>query len=358
MKYRNLKSTDLQLSEVGFGVWSVSTNWWGEVSEDAGIQLLRQAADLGITFFDTADTYGAGYGEEILGKALADRRSELVIGTKFGYDLDAHRDGGAHKERPQDWSPGFVKRACEKSLARLQTDHIDLYQMHNARLSAIQRDDTFAALDDLKSEGKIRHYAVAVGPDIGWLEEGRHTLEKRRVPAQIIYSVLEQDPANAFIASAQASGIGVYCRVPHASGMLDGSYTKDTTLDNMPYEPGDHRAWRKMQWMKKSIEKLGQIDFLISGKPATVAQIAIKFCLMPRIMASCIPTITNEDQLREYAAAPEIDDIPQGELDRLAELYADNFGAGDKDPMKSSQSLTGWVTADNEPVEPQAVAPH
>lgn len=356
MKYRKLAGTDLTLSEVGFGVWSVSTNWWGEVSEADGIALLRKAFDKGITFFDTADTYGEGYGEEILAKALGGQRDQIVIGTKFGYDLDAPRSGH-HRERPQNWSPEFVKAACEKSLARLGTDRIDLYQMHNSRLTAIQRDDTVAALDDLSTEGKIKHWGVAVGPDIGWIEEGEYTLRERAVPAQLIYSILEQDPADRFIRSATEANVGVFCRVPHASGMLDGTYTKDTKLDSTPFDADDHRSYRKMQWLSQSLEKLKQIDFLVSGKQATVGQIAIKFCLAPPIMASCLPTITNETQLDEYAAAPDIDELPAAELEKLSELYANNFGTGEKDPMKSSQSPTGLVTAANSPVERMATAP-
>ncbi len=354
MKYRDLAGTDLTLSEVGFGVWSVSTNWWGEIDEASGIDLLRAAFDRGITFFDTADTYGSGYGEEIMAKALAGHRDKIVIGTKFGYDLDAPREGH-HKERPQNWSPDFVAAACEKSLRRLGTDFIDLYQLHNSRLTAIQRDDTLAALEDLQAAGKIRHWGVAVGPDIGWIEEGEYTLRERRAPAQIIYSILEQDPANRFIDAATEAGVGVFCRVPHASGMLDGTYTKDTELDSMPFDADDHRSYRKMQWLRQSIEKLKKIDFLISGKPATVGQIAIKYCLSPAIMASCVPTITSIEQLDEYVAAPDIDEIPSEELSRLAELYRDNFGTGEREPMKSSQSPTGWVDVSNSPVE-QAVA--
>ena len=356
MKYRNLAGTDLTLSEVGFGVWSVSTNWWGEISEADGISLLKKAFDKEITFFDTADSYGEGYGEEILAKALGDQRDKIVIGTKFGYDLEAPRSGH-QRERPQNWSPDFVKAACEKSLTRLATDYIDLYQMHNSRLTSIQRDDTVAALDDLRTEGKIKNWGVAVGPDIGWIEEGEYTLSERRVPAQIIYSVLEQDPADRFIRAATEANVGVFSRVPHASGMMDGTYTKDTKLDSMPFDADDHRSYRKMQWLSQSVEKLKQIDFLISGKPATVGQIAIKFCLVPPIMASCVPTITNEAQLEEYVAAPDIDELPADELQRLFVLYADNFGTGDKDPMKSSQSPTGWVNTVNSPVERMSATP-
>lgn len=187
MRYRKLKSTDLVLSEVGFGVWSVATNWWGVTDRDLGVRLLREARDLGITFFDTAPAYGDGYGETILADAFAPSElNELVIGTKFGYDLDAPRTG--HRERPHDWSPSAVAASCEASLKRLNVDCIDLYQMHNPRLDAIRRDDTFEQLEALKQAGKIQSYAVAVGPDLGWQDEGVAAVSERKIPAQIIYS--------------------------------------------------------------------------------------------------------------------------------------------------------------------------
>ena len=330
-------------------------NWWGEVKEEDGINLLQKAADKGITFFDTADTYGAGYGEEIIPKALADRRKDLVIGTKFGYDIEAPREG--HMERPQQWDPDFVKKACEGSLRRLQTDYIDIYQYHNPRLKALQRDDTIAALEDLKAEGKIRYYGVAVGPDIGWLEEGMYAVNEMKVPAELIYSILEQDPADIMMETAAKNGVGVYSRVPHASGMLDGKYTKDTVLEESPFDPSDHRAYRRMHWLKNSIEKLNKIDFMFAGKPATVGQIAIKFTLMPEIMASCLPTMTSVEQIDEYAAACDIDDIPQSETDQLAALYTDNFGVGEPDPQKSSVSGTGWVDHNNQPFDRSLMKP-
>ena len=112
MKYRKLGKTDLTVSEVGFGVWTVSTPWWGVKEEDEGLALLRQAFDLGVTLFDTADTYGNGKGEEMLATAFPDNRDEIVIATKFGYDFytnDGKRDG--HKELPQDFPPAFVRSA-------------------------------------------------------------------------------------------------------------------------------------------------------------------------------------------------------------------------------------------------------
>ena len=355
MKHRQLKLTDLILSEVGFGVWSVATTWWGVTDRDFGVQLLRKARDLGITFFDTAPAYGDGYGETILADAFtAGEINDLVIGTKFGYDLEAPRVG--HRERSHDWSPEAVAKHCEQSLDRLKIDCIDLFQMHNARLDAIRRDDTFEELGRLKDAGKIRHYAVAVGPDLGWQDEGIASVSERRVPAQIIYSILEQDPARAIIDAAIANDVGVFTRVPHASGMLDGTHTKDTVLDETPFGQSDHRSYRRLMWMKSAIRKLASIDFLLENYDATIGQLAIRFCLMPNVVASCTPTITSEETLQEYAAAGDMGGFSAEDATALDHLYAANFGVDEEPPrMKSSVSPTGFVLMDGvTKVEPVA----
>ena len=346
MRYRKLKSTDLVLSEVGFGVWSVATNWWGVTDRDLGVRLLREARDLGITFFDTAPAYGDGYGETILNDAFsASDLNELVIGTKFGYDLDAPRTG--HRERPHDWSPAAVAASCEASLKRLNVDCIDLYQMHNPRLDAIRRDDTFEQLEALKQAGKIRSYAAAVGPDLGWQDEGVAAVSEREIPAQIIYSILEQDPARAILSAAENHGVGVFTRVPHASGMLDGTYTKDTVLDEKPFSGSDHRSYRRLMWMRSTIGKLPTLDFLLENYDATIGQLAIRFCLIPDVVASCTPTITSSEMLAEYVAAADIKPISADDAAELDRLFLSNFGVEEAPArMKSSVSKTGFVLMD------------
>lgn len=321
MKYRQLGKTDLNISEVGFGVWTVGTSWWGKIEEPQGINLLRQAFDLGVNFFDTGDTYGEGYGEEILAKALKQQRHDIVIGTKFGYDFYTHAIREGHQERPQKWTPGFVRYACEQSLRRLDTDYIDLYQLHNPKMDAIEDDELFGTLDELMNEGKILHYGFAIGPDIGWEEEGTAAIQYREAQAmQIIYSILEQDPARAWFPQAQERQTGLITRVPHASGMLDGTYTKDTVFD-----ASDHRSHRRQEWLSASLAKIAHIDFLTENIDATIGQIAIKFALSGGMVASTLPNITNLPQLTEFAATSETEDIPQEFLDRLSELYDENF---------------------------------
>ena len=321
MKYRAVGKTDLEISEVGFGVWTVSTNWWGKIDEDQALALLVKGFDLGINFFDTADTYGTGYGERVLAKALKRQRHEIVIGTKFGYDFYSNVDREGHQERPQKFEPEFIRYACEQSLTRLETDYIDLYQLHNPRIDVIEKDEVFDTLDELVNEGKIRHYGVALGPDIGWFEEGEASMREREVPAmQIIYSILEQDPARRFFPIAEEEGTGLITRVPHASGMLDGTYTKDTVFD-----PSDHRSHRRREWLERSLKKVAQLDFLTEGLSSTIGQIAIRFALSGPQVASVLPNITNARQLEEFAAAPDTEEIPEEFLDRLARLYEEDF---------------------------------
>lgn len=323
MKYRTLRGTELELSTVGFGVWSVATNWWGVTDDDQGLRLLRQAYDSGVNFFDTADTYGSGKGETMLAQAFADRRDKIVIGTKFGYDFRRHaekREG--HTEMPQDFSPKFVRTALEESLSRLETDYVDLYQLHNPRLTAIESDELFAALEDMKDAGKIRYYGVALGPDIGWEEEGISAMRHRGVPSvQIIYSILEQDPARAFFPVADECGTGLLSRVPHATGMLDGTYTP-----GMNFPASDHRAHRKREWLETSLRKVSTLDFLYGeGTGRTVGQAAIQFALSQPAIASVLPNITSEEQLTEFLAAPDTPELTQDELSRIAELYNHDF---------------------------------
>ena len=323
MKYRDLGTTDLSVSEVGFGVWTVSTGWWGKIEEPLAVDLLVKAFDYGVNLFDTADTYGLGYGEEILAKALKRQRHDIVIGTKFGYDFYTHQEREGHTERPQDFSPEFIRYACEESLRRLDTDYIDLYQLHNPRIDTIEDDEVFHALDELVEEGKIRYYGVALGPDIGWFEEGEAAMTERHAPVlQIIYSILEQDPARRFFPIADSAKTGLLTRVPHASGLLDGTYTKDTV-----FGPGDHRSHRRTEWLEQGLRKLAHLDFLTEDLSSTIGQIAIKFALSGAQVASVLPNITNAAQLEEFALAPESEDVPSEYVDRLWDLFDESFMA-------------------------------
>ncbi|MFB3816312.1 MAG: aldo/keto reductase [Candidatus Methylomirabilales bacterium] len=327
MRYRKFGTTDLTASEVGFGVWTVGTSMWGIKDEAAGIGLLRRAFDLGITFYDTADVYGDGLGERILAKAFAGKRDAVVYSTKFGYDFYAHPGvQPGQRERPQDWSPAFVRRACEESLRRLATDRIDLYQLHNPRIGTLRRDDLFAELTRLKAEGKIRHYGATLGPaiDLRQVEEGRACIAERGMITQIIYNLLEQQIGRPLIPLAAERGVGLMARVPHASGLLEGRYTRETT-----FGADDHRYFRvntderKRAWLEDGLKKLERLAFLTAGR--TLAQAAIRFILSEPCFACVLPNIYNEAQLEEFAAASDVPDLTAQEVARVQELYARNF---------------------------------
>ena len=331
MQYRNFGTTDLKASVVGFGVWTVSTKMWGVTDEALRRRLLTRAYELGVTFYDTADVYGDGLGETILADNLGAHRDELTLATKFGYDwYTAPGEQPGQRERPHDWSPAFVKRACEESLKRLGTDRIDLYQMHNPRLESIQSDDLFAALEALKAEGKIRHYGAALGPalDARQAEEGAVAFRTRHVASvQIIFSLLEQVLAGDVLAAARESGGGVMCRVPHASGLLEGTYTTDTE-----FAPGDHRSFRvstnekRKAWLEDGLKKIEQLDFLLQGTGRTLGQAALQWLWSEPLLATALPNIYDETQLEEFCAAPDTPALTPDELAQVQELYANNFG--------------------------------
>src|SRR5215213_3277424 len=231
MNYRTLGGTDIKVSEVGFGVWTVSTGWWGEVDAKQSIRLLRRAHEKGINYFDTADTYGSGLGETLLADAFGPVRDEVVISTKIGYDFYNHTQRRGQQERPQDWSEEFIRFALEQSLRRLQTDYIDFLQLHNTKMDAVENDALFELMEEFKREGKVLTYGVALGPKIGWLEEGVRVMRERSIDGvQMIYNLLEQDPGRGLIETARETDTSLIVRVPHSSGMLEGHYDENTTF--------------------------------------------------------------------------------------------------------------------------------
>jgi aryl-alcohol dehydrogenase-like predicted oxidoreductase len=337
MKYRTYPNSDVSVSEIGFGLWTTSTGWWGEKTDDDAVAMLRAACDLGITLFDAADTYGNGRSEEQLAAAFADRRERVIYATKFGYDFssDEPRRRG-QSELPHDFSPDFVRRALEASLRRLRTDYIDIYQMHNARMAQIEDDALWDLLESFKREGKIRSYGVALGPAIGWLYEGVDAVRRRNVTSlQIIWNMLEQYPGNEQIRAAYDSNAdtGYMIRVPHSSGMLEGHYTADTT-----FPKNDHRRHRPREWLINGIQKVEQLRFL-ERPNRTLGQAAIAWLLAePRVM-TVLPNIYDGEQLREFAAASDSPPLDRDELARVASLYKQNFGI-EEPPMSFKGTMS------------------
>jgi aryl-alcohol dehydrogenase-like predicted oxidoreductase len=332
MKYRSLRGTNLQVSEVGFGVWTVGTKMWGVPDDDydTGIGLLRQARELGINFFDTADVYGDGKGEVLLARAFEARRDDIIIATKFGYDFYNHPGvQPGQRERPHNWSAAFIRMACEKSLERLNTDRIDFYQLHNPRIDTIRNDDVFDTLNKLRAEGKLLAFGVALGPAIDrrQIAEAIAALRERGAHVQIIYNLFEQMLGEPVFPVARECGLCAFTRVPHCSGLLEGQYREDTT-----FARSDHRSFRvaddekRKAWLLDGLKKVEQISFLTKDTGRTLAQAAIKFILAEPSVGSVLPNIYNERQLREFAEATDVTDLTDEELNALAGLHAKNYG--------------------------------
>lgn len=339
MKYRTYPNSDVTVSEVGFGLWTTATGWWGEKTDDDAVAMLQEGHDLGITLYDAADTYGNGRSEEQLAKAFASRRDEVVYATKFGYDFYTPQNVEQRRgqfELPHDFSPAFVRKALEESLRRLQTDYIDVYQMHNARMAQVEDDGLWELLESLKREGKIRMYGVALGPAIGWLYEGVDAVQKRNAATlQIIWNILEQHPGDEQIRAAYDSGAdtGYMIRVPHSSGMLEGHYSEDTV-----FPANDHRRHRPRSWLINGIKKVEQLRFL-ERPDRTLGQAAIQWLLAePRVM-TVLPNIYDRGQLVEFAKAPDAPALTKDELDRIAQLYGANFGV-EEPPMAFKGTMT------------------
>ncbi|HEY5770398.1 MAG TPA: aldo/keto reductase [Terrimicrobium sp.] len=331
MRYRNFSGTDVQVSEVGFGLWTISTGWWGNYSDEEAVALLREASDLGVTLFDAADTYGNGRSEELIAKAFRGKRDRIVIATKIGYDFVNHgEERRGQREIPQNFRPEAIRLATEAALKRLATDRIDLLQLHNIRMEQVDEDDLWETLEDLRAEGKVGQYGIALGPAIGWLAEGVRTIRKRN-PAvvQHIYNLLEQHPGKAIHNSARDCGAKTMflIRVPHSSGMLEGKYTADTV-----FPPNDHRNHRPRSWLLNGVKKVEQLRFLERAGERTLGQAAILWLLEDDRVASVLPNIYDASQLREFVDACDKPAFSSEEIERVARLVAANFGLEPEEP--------------------------
>ena len=337
MRYRRFGRSDLEVSEIGFGVWTLASDWWGRVDEPQ--RMLHAALDAGINFIDTAPVYGDdGIGETLLADILESNRDDIVLTTKCGYDIDAARRFPGQSERPHDWEPASIRAQLEASLRRLGTDHIDLYQLHNTRIEPILDDALWEELEKFRVEGKVRELGVALGPAIGWTDEGLEAIRNRPIVSlQTVFNVLEQEPGRTFAAEPHVAdgSIGLISRVPHASDTLSGKITRDTE-----FPPGDHRAHRNRENMLDNFDKAETLDFLWQGTGRTIGQAAIAGILADPAFTTVLPTCVSVDDVVEYADAADLPLTPD-ERSRLDELWASNFGVTNRYEMPLKSSTRG-----------------
>ena len=333
MHYRTLGDSDVEVSEVGFGAWVVGTDWWGDRSEADATALVETALECGITYFDTGDVYGHGRSEELLGEALADVREEVTIATKVGYDFYTNPQAG-HGELPKAIDPAYLREAVEQSLDRLDVEYVDVLQLHNANVDELT-DDVLETLDELEEEGLIRARGLALGPSIGWLAEGDFAIEQEFDAVQLVWNVLEQEVGNHFLETIDETGssTSLIPRVPHSSGILNEQVTPETELD-----AGDHRGFRPDEWYETGWEKLETLRFIERDGERTMGQAAIAWLLSHEAVASVTPTFRSAEDVREWAAASDVEPISEDERERVADLYARGFDVDRDDGMDSLRS--------------------
>ena len=340
MRYRTFPGTSVTVSEVGFGTWTISTGWWGEKTDDEAVAMLRRSLDeFGVTFFDAADAYGNGRSERQLAEAFRGRRSEIVLATKVGYDIydeAAQQARRGQSELPMRTDPAFIRMAVDRCLERLETDYIDVLQIHNAKMEHVRDPQVWDTLRQLQKEGKILAWGAAFGPAIGWLYEAVELVERERDinTIQMIWNVLEQHPGTAMLDAAKefAPNCCFNIRVTHASGMLEGKYTEDTV-----FPENDHRRHRPRSWLVNGVQKIRRLDFL--SKQMTLGQAALKWLLAEPLVVTTLPNVYDGDQLAEFADASDKPDLSPSDMMRVAELYDQNFGV-DEPPMSFKGTMT------------------
>jgi len=293
LEYRKIGATALEVSVLGFGLGTISTEGWGKIDEAESLTLLREARDLGITFFDTAEFFGQGYGEEILSKALRGHRHEVIIGTKVIYD-SYHT--GSIKESGSGTSGEYllsaaIKQACERSLRRLQTDYIDLYQIATplSYLNTEERQDLFEILDTLTKEGKIRYIGVASDPlDLEYWQVSYNDAQSIQTP----YNILEQNVLTQVLLNQEMPLVGTIISIDsHKQDLLFGKSDQYSALGYSNVEA--------LTLTPGTVLKLEKLTEVSKRWELAIETLASMFCLDNAQICTIKPDITGTYKLRK-----------------------------------------------------------
>ena len=323
MKYRKLNKCDLEVSEIGFGTWAFSLpGWWGKkIDEDGAKRMLKKAYDLGINLFEMADMYGKGRAERIVGEVFKDMRDEVIFSTKYGYDFSEVQQIG-HAELPQRFSEReFSEKMLQDSLDRLQTDHIEIYGLHNPKLYHIQDQKVFEFLNEKIKEGKIKTFQSALGPAIGWTAEGLESMKIENLSAvQTVFNLFEQVPGRELLENAEKRNVGIFVRVPDASGVLTGEMRTMEDVDKK-IDDDDHRAVRKKEWFKSAFEKVKQVMPIGEKYGYDIMPLAMKFILSKKSVTSIIPTFGSIEDIESFVAISDGDYLKQEDVTEIERIF-------------------------------------
>jgi aryl-alcohol dehydrogenase-like predicted oxidoreductase len=315
MKYRELGRTGWKVSEISFGTWAIGSAW-GKVDDKESLAALHRALDGGVNFFDTADVYGDGRSERLLAKLRKERKEKFYIATKAGRRLDPHTAEGYNRAN--------LTAFIERSLKKLETDTIDLLQLHCPPTEVFYRPEVFGILDDLVQAGKLRHYGVSVEK----VEEALKAIEFPGVQTiQIIFNIFRQRPAELFFPEAQRRRVGILARVPLASGMLSGKITRGSK-----FAKDDHRNFNRHGEAFDRGETFSGVDFEtglraveelrpLVPKGATPAQLALRWILEFPAVTCAIPGAKRPAQVAENIAASDLPSLSADAMKKIRAIY-------------------------------------
>lgn len=316
MEYRPLGRTGWNISAIGFGAWGIGGDAWGTTDDKISLAALNKAIDLGVNFIDTADVYGNGHSEQLIAQVRKSRSEQIIVATKAGRRLDPHVAAGYNREN----LTAFVDR----SLRNLETDALDLLQLHSPPSEVYYMPEVFAILDDLVKQGKIRYYGVSVER----VDEALQAITYPNVQSvQIIFNMFRLKPADQFFAAAREHRVGILARVPLASGLLTGKFRPQTQ-----FAPNDHRNFNRHGESFDQGETFSGVDYEtglqaveqlrpIVPPGETMAEFALRWILMFPEVTTAIAGSKNPQQVEDNVRAAELPALSPTTMSRVREVY-------------------------------------
>lgn len=316
MNYRTLGKTGYKVSEISLGTWQVGGKWGSPFDHKLADDILNTAVDQGVNFIDTADVYEGGESEKAVGRLVRNRSERIYVATKCGRQLNPHTS--------EAYQPAALRQFVEDSLRNMQLDTLDLIQLHCPPTDVYYRPEIFELFSRLKDEGKIQHLGVSVER----VEEGLKAIEYPNVSTvQIIFNMFRHRPSELFFREAKAKNIGVIVRVPLASGLLTGKFTKDSK-----FLEGDHRHFNREGEAFDKGETFSGVDYEIGLKAvkalearfpgkAPLAQLALRWVLMFDAVSSVIPGASRPEQIQSNVEASDLPPLTVEEMAAVREVY-------------------------------------
>ena len=319
MKYRKFGSLDWNVSEIGLGCWQIGADW-GEVSEDKAKEVLKSSLENGVNFFDTADVYGMGRSEKFVGEFIKSLSERIYVATKAGRQINPHVAEGYYNKE-------LMESYVDQSLSNLNVETIDLLQMHCPPTEVYSSDHTFDMLDHLVSKGKIQHYGFSVQT----VDEALACIKRPNTKSiQVIFNIFRQKPAEKLFEIAKEKKVAIIVRVPLASGLLTGKFSKDSS-----FAPDDHRNYNINGDAFDVGETFSGVNFNkaldavedlknILPTDITLSQLSLRWILMHDAVSVVIPGAKNKDHVNLNTSSSNINEI-SSLMEKISNIYTEYF---------------------------------